>query len=174
VLWLSKYSDRFFSVVQEPPKTGKKELGPLVVVSMPSQQKENWYTLLTQKMAALWTRPVLVAVLNGLAYDVGEFSVRIGELRQPGNAQAPVRGIVVCIQSSLPTADEELVDDESPEARDPAKSEGASASEVHELLRVVWKTFGVEGAKEAFGLTGSLDGQQEARLWCELLQQLRS
>lgn len=169
VLWLSKYNDRFFSAVQEPPKNGKKEPGPVAIVSMPSQQREQWYTLLTQKMAALWTRTGLMTVSNGFAYDVGEFTVRVGELRQPGNAQAPPKALVVCIQSTLPTTKEGGTDDESTKTRGLAP-EDASASEVQEVMRNFWKSFGVEGAKEAFAFTRSPDGQDEARLWCDVLR----
>ncbi len=73
VFWNSKNADRLFSVVQPPARDGDKEPRPMAIAAMASHYREEWYAVL-MKMAALWTRPVTMAVPDGIAYEVGEFT----------------------------------------------------------------------------------------------------
>jgi hypothetical protein len=130
------------------------------VITIPSPQVEAFTTLLKDRFAALWTPRASLRVNGGLAYDTGEFVVRLGELRQTGGQQ-PLRAVLCSIETKTIS----VFDD-------------GGANQDHDIAKAVlsdaWKSIGVDGAKEFFGAhateQAAEDGFDEARLWCEVLR----
>jgi len=145
-------------------------------ITVPAEQFDSFYTILTSKFAALWSPRPAASVSNGVAYNLGDFVVRLGELRQ-GTGQQPVKGVVVCIQATPQSAAQ--VDGEHDAAA--PNGEGAEVKQEDDeiqttqaLIRDLWRGFGVEGAKEMMTASNSrsdVDRQfEEVRMWCELLR----
>jgi len=145
-------------------------------ITVPAEQFDSFYNILTSKFAALWSPRPVASVSNGVAYSLGDFVVRLGELRQ-GTGQQPVKGVVVCIQTAPQSAAQ--VDGEHDIAALDGEDTGIKEEEdeiqtTQALIRDLWKGFGVEGAKEMITASNSqrdADRQfQEIRMWCELLR----
>lgn len=142
------------------------------VIAIPASQRDQFYGLVTTKMGALWTPRMMLHVQSGPAFDTGDYTVSMGELKQPG-AQQVVRGVLVCIQSN-PSSGQDS------EGLDKMKVDGSTAQEQEERrtkakqdeIREFWKKFGIaEGAKELFCTSQSGDdGFAEVRLWCSVLR----
>jgi hypothetical protein len=111
-------------------------------------------------------------VQNGPAFDTGDYTVSMGELKQPG-VQQVVRGVLVCIQSN-PSSEQHSEDVDKMKVDDSTAEE---QEEVHmkarqDKMRDFWKKFGIaEGTKEVFCTSQpGDDGFAEVRLWCNVLR----
>jgi len=141
------------------------------VITIPLSQRDQFYDLIKTKMGALWTPRMTLQVLNGAAFEAGDYIVRMGELKQVGSQQI-IRGVVVCIQSKPSpeqdneTVDKMKVDDSTTHGQD------ESTKVRRDAVRDFWKKFGVvEGTKEAFCASQpGDDGFAEVRLWCSVLR----
>lgn len=139
----------------------------VTVSSIPTRDLSNYSHLLSTKLTALWTPRAALFVPNGSSFAVGTaagaFVVRIGELRQ--RQGGIFRGVIVGIESS-DTYDNATDDDAT--IRD-AEADDVSEEEELEigLIEGLWKTFGVEGARQKKG-----KGRTEDVVtwqWCSLL-----
>ncbi len=169
-----------------------------MVIAIPTQQTEAYYGLLAAKFGALWTARPGLHVLNGVTYNVGEFVVRLGELRQPGTGQTGVRGIVVSVEvaESPETQREAAGRGMKGEAPGEGENSGASGSrneveerdagalhadgeggksdyeerleESRKAIRDVWNLFEVEGAREAWSGSSASTG------WERTVEQVRT
>jgi hypothetical protein len=140
----------------EPPQENanpRKSDEQLCITAIPVNQKDSYYTLLATKLSLLWVPRSVVSISNGVAYEVGDSIVRIGELRAAGSGQG-VRAVLVSIQ--VP----------SDEAADGVMEKDDEAA-VKSLIKEIWHRFGIEGAKEAWGFGGEAG---EIRAWCEILK----
>jgi len=122
----------------------------------------------------LWTPRATLQVSNGYAYDLGEFIIRLGELRQAGNPPQP-RGVVVAITSKEAADDS----DASSSLDEPVSiRKEASAQEDYEttqaLIQDLWLKFGDNQAKQFTGSVPSADSLvhdfEEVKIWCDLLR----
>src|SRR5262249_46556066 len=120
----------------------------------------------------LWTPRMTLQVQNGQAFDTGDYTVSMGELKQSG-AQQIVRGLLVCIKSNPSSAqdgegmDKMKVDDSTAQEQEEVRTEARE-----DEMRDYWKKFGiVEGSKEVFCTSQpGDDGFAEVRLWCSALR----
>jgi hypothetical protein len=126
--------------------------GGLSIATIPVSQKDAYNTLFATKFAALWQPRSVFSITNGHAFEVGDFTVRLGELRAAGSGSG-VRSVIVSIQSP---------------------SEGTALGEkdcaaIKSMITALWTAFGVgsEGVKETWGF-GSEESQIKA--WCEILK----
>lgn len=136
-------------------------------VAIPLQQMEPYSQLLNLKFGALWMYRMGSQVTAGASYSLGEFTVRLGELREKGGQMA-LRGTVVCIQ----TAKQESDDGDSLPGQADADQELQAGQA---LVRDVWSRFSVPQAKETITSRPAArepDEQafDEVRLWCEALR----
>jgi len=116
-----------------------------------------------------------VQVANGYAYDLGEFDVRLGELRQAGNPPQP-RGVVVAITSkeSAPHEDVLSTPDEAVSIRKEAPSQEEYET-TQALIDDLWLKFGDNQAKRFTGSSAALADSSvqdfdEVKIWCDLLR----
>jgi hypothetical protein len=163
LLHLSYRQKSAFAIVSPPTeaKAGTRD----TVVTVRNEEYESFYALLKDRFAALWT-PRAHQLINGSAFTVGEFTVRLGEMRQAGSAQ--VRGLVCCIEASSGIG--EGITFQTPE-------EIKTADEVARAdMASLWERIGHSGPilKEAFTPTSasnpSEEGFNEVRTWCDLLK----
>jgi hypothetical protein len=125
----------------------------LSITTIPVAQRDSYNTLLAAKLALLWTPKSVVSVPHGIAFEVGDSIVRMGELRAAGSGQG-VRAVLVSIQ--VPSG-------EAPDGVMAKDDETA----VRMVISEMWQRFEIEGAKEAWGFGGPAD---EVRAWCEILK----
>ncbi|KIW02078.1 uncharacterized protein PV09_06572 [Verruconis gallopava] len=116
-------------------------------VSIPSEEGDPFAKLLTEKFNTLWVMKMLLAVVNGTSYEIDGVTIRLGELRVPGQAQT-VRGLLCYAASSLP---QEKI----------AKA----------LVTNVVESLGFAEAKKTYRTWPSKEKAQEIRLWCDALSQ---
>ncbi|KAI9852763.1 MAG: hypothetical protein M1838_005521 [Thelocarpon superellum] len=81
-----------------PRKTGAAHTGggSMITIAAPSGTDE-FSTLLSTKMGPLWTSRQMLIVSNGLAFEVQDFRIRLGEVKQAHGAQVS-RGVVVEVE----------------------------------------------------------------------------
>lgn len=132
--------------------------------------------MLTSKYAALWTPKQTVQVQNGHAYAVGEFIIRLGELRLVG-AQQRHLGVIVSIQESVTPVTGEIEENEEPAGlhagsdSDQLNREGLRQTE--DDIQDLWRLFGISNAKEFSNeRPGKSRGGpfEDIKLWCDLLR----
>ena len=115
---------------------------------------------------------MMLQVQNGPAFDTGDYTVSMGELKHPG-AQQVVRGVLVCIQSKPSSGqDSEGLDKMKVDDSTAQEQEEALANAKQDEIRNFWKKFGiVEGTKEVFCTSQPGDDEfAEVRLWCSVLR----
>lgn len=138
-------------------------------VAIPLSQMEPYSQLLNLKFGALWMYRMGSQVTGGASYSLGEFTVRLGELREKGGQNA-YRGIIVCIQTTKPepAADEDR--DLLPGQIDPQDQLLVGQA----LVRDVWSSFSVAPSKEVITSRPLREGDEqtfdEVALWCEILR----
>lgn len=139
------------------------------VIAIPAQQRDGFLHLILNKMGALWNPRTTMGIQAGAAYDAGEYIVRMGELKQLTTPNT-TRALVTCIQSNTVPEKDTAKATEKPgvETGDQEDQQGQSRKEA---VQKFWKSFGIDGAKEAFCVSNQGDdGLDEIRLWCEALR----
>jgi len=172
LLHLSHHLDTAFVRVASPASDGASTHSS--TVSIPRDQLESLYSLLCSKFQALWTPRATLQVSSGYAYDLGEFIIRLGELRQAGNPPQP-RGVVVAI-TSKEAADDGAASSSLDEAVSMRKE--ALTQEDYEttqaLIQDLWLKFGDTQAKQFTSSIPSADSLvhdfEEVKIWCDLLR----
>ena len=110
--------------------------------------------LLGAKFGPLWTQRQALNVKNGQAFDVGDYTVRAGEVMQGYGHGAPalVRGVVVEVEWAGGDGDGDEDED----------GEG--------LVQAFWDILGVKGARECVNVPGAEEEFGSIRQWIELLR----
>jgi len=123
-------------------------------VSIPSGlHTEEFVQLAVTKLGASWQQRQTLNVVNGLALEVGDFRVRVGDVRQGSGGGAQMgRGTVVEIQ--WVGGEEGEQDWESAEA----------------VIGGFWDGLGVSGARKVFWVPGLAEGEGSVRQWCDILR----
>ena len=126
------------------------------IIAIPSGlQSEEMVQLIVGKLSPLWTHRQTLHVSNGVAYEMEDFRVRVGEVKQGQNVQA--KGTVVEVEclAGVDGAPEEEIDWETGEL----------------IIREFWDTLGIEGAREVIRVPES--GSRAFDLvnqYCQLLR----
>lgn len=100
----------------------------------------------------------MVTVANGLTYEVGDFRIRVGELRQGLGSSQVLRGIVIEINWAGGVGGGGAADSDRME------------EEVEGVIKGFWEPLGVTGAKEVFQVAGFAEGNGTVRQWLEMLR----
>ena len=93
---------------------------------------------------------------NGYAFEVGDFRVRVGEVRQGGSGGGQMGRGAVC---EVAWVGEEAEQD---------KKEGWEAGEA--VFKGFWEELALRGAREVYWVPGLVDGEGTIRQWCDLLR----
>jgi hypothetical protein len=141
---------------------------PMVMTTVPPPAYKTLFQHFTYACQPFWCHRLTVTVPNGVVYDVGDFRVRMGDVRQTFPA-ARARGSIVEIEWRGPSVVDSLSGMQQPrsdggedvdsgvdmsfcalEEADVDAEYVATAS----LIREFWGRLGVSGAKEAILLPG--------------------
>lgn len=128
---------------------------------------EDFTQLIASKFGPLWQPRQALHVNNGATFEVGDFKVRVGELKQgyAGGTQMG-RGAVCEI--------EWIASQDSRErGTGGSKSEGEDWKSTQRIILEFWSTLAIKGAREVLLVPGMDDGDGSVRQWCEVLR-LRS
>lgn len=151
------------------------------IIAIPKSQSESHYRLLEISFGALWMPRFTLVVNNGVAFDLGEFIVRLAEVRQ-ADIQHTFKGVAVAIDAILPSrsglgdvgANVSTVDEKSDKV---GGGIFVQSEEVKEMIREMWRSFSKEDAKETWvpvakdETTGMMGRNARlAQMWCEALQ----
>ena len=128
---------------------------PATIISIPpGGSSEEFIQLMLSKFGPLWQQRQVLGVVNGQAFEVDDFRVRIGEVRQAGGGGAGQMGKgAVCEVEWVGGGEDE------------ADWEGAGA-----VIAGFWEGLGVKGARRVFEVAGLGQGEGSVRQWCEGLR----
>lgn len=121
------------------------------------QATDEFVQFMVTKLTPLWMVLKMVSVGNGLTYEVGDFRIRVGELRQGLGSLQALRGIVVEINWAGGGGTESGDSDHM-------------EKEVEWVIKGFWEPLGVTGAKEVFQVAGFAEGNGTVRQWLEMLR----
>ena len=124
------------------------EAQPQTSIAIPPDQTENFLQLIASKLGGLWTPRPPLQVFRGSVFDLGEFLVRVGELRQAGSQNA-LRGLIVIIEEvDLAAQSEEYTAKNGSCSAGDANGIGINSTISRDMLRSIWNSVHIEGAKE--------------------------
>ena len=136
---------------------GASSEGAATIIAIPAgSQSEEMVQLVVGKLSPLWSHRQMLHVGNGLAFEMEDFRVRVGEVRQ--GQSALVKGTVVEVEW-LAAADGE-----------PEEESDWDTAQL--VIRAFWETLGIEGAREVMRVPGS--GKRAFDLVNQYCQVLRS
>ena len=128
---------------------------PATIIAIPSGlQSEEMVQLVVGKLSPLWSHRQTLHVGNGMAFEMEDFRIRIGEVRQGQGAL--VKGTVVEMEwLASPGGDLEERDWDTAQL----------------VIRAFWETLGIDGAREVIRVSGSGDkGFDLVSQYCQLLR----
>ncbi|KAK4691593.1 hypothetical protein P7C71_g5435, partial [Lecanoromycetidae sp. Uapishka_2] len=129
---------------------------PATIISIPSgPPTEEFIQLIISKFGTLWQHRQVLTVTNGQSFEIGDFRIRVGEMRQGGGGGQMTRGAICEI---------EWVggDEEGDKETDWDTAETT--------IRGFWEGLGIRGARSVFDVPGLALGESSVRQWCEILR----
>ena len=169
ILGLSHYAGYYVAAVgppepvssgpESPDATGQSSSGATEAIRIREfdtvEGADNFVSLVGSKFGGSFIVRAGLSVKSGHAYTVGDYAIRVGEIRQGVGAQALLRGIVMEIRYT----------------NDFDRAEDAKG-----MITEIWRSLNLGKAKECIvALSGDkeVDKVEEIKLWCEVLR-LRS
>lgn len=129
---------------------------PATIVSLAAgPSSEDFIQLIVSKFGPLWQQRQILNVGHGHAFEVGDFRVRVGELRQAGSGGGQMGRGAVCEVA--------WVGEETEQGK-----EGWEAGEG--VVKGFWEGLALRGAREVYWVPGLGDGEGTIRQWCEILR----
>ena len=143
------------------------------------------------KMSPLWALRQMVSVVGGVGFEVGDFGVRIGEVRQGvGGGALMVRGAVVEVEwrggrggGSGDGGRRKRREEEEETKREGRRGKNDEEEEEEEeeeddwnaaetMIRTFWEGLGLgtSRAREFLRVPGIREGDAGVRQWCEALR----
>ena len=115
----------------------------------------------------------VASVANGLAYEVGDFRIRVGELRQGMGSSQVLKGIIVEVNWAGDGGGGEGGGGEG--GGEGGGGEGGGDTdgmeeEVEGVIKGFWEPLGVKGWKAVFQVAGFAEGNGTVRQWFEMLR----
>ncbi|KAJ6171408.1 Mediator complex subunit Med20 [Penicillium chermesinum] len=149
---------------QASTSTAAPDAQPMVMATLPTSSFGTLFHHFTYACQPFWCHKLTVAVPAGIIYDLGDFRVRLGDVRQTFPT-GRVRGTIVEIEWRGPSVIETaLAPKEGSEDADSGIDVDFSAVEEADvdaeyaatavLIREFWARFSVDGAREAILVPG--------------------
>ena len=124
---------------------------PATIASIPAPPGcDEFVQLISTRLLPLWTPRHVLQVINGQAYEIGDFAIRFGEVKQGQGGSQQIRGTIVEIEWRAGDTD----DWETAE----------------QVIRAFWAQVDIEGAKEFINVPGVDQGSANARQWFEAMR----
>ncbi|KAJ5745192.1 Mediator complex subunit Med20 [Penicillium odoratum] len=146
--------------------TASSESSPMIMTILPMPSFGTLFHHFTYACQPFWAHRLTVAVPNGVIYDVGDFRVRVGDVRQTFPTARP-RGTVIEIEWRGPTVVDSITnmsaegvdgqdEDSGIDVKFSIEESDVDAEYVATaaLIREFWGRLGVQGAREAILVPG--------------------
>lgn len=129
---------------------------PATIISIAAgSSSEEFIQLIVSKFGPLWQQRQILSAGHGQAFEIGDFRVRVAELRQGGSGGGQMGRGAVCEVA--------WVGEEAEQGK-----EGWEAGEA--VVKGFWEGLALRGAREVYWVPGLTDGEGTIRQWCELLR----
>ena len=126
---------------------------PATVISIPQgASSEEFIQLMMSKFGPLWQLRQILNVVNGQAFEIGDFRVRVGEVKQGGGGGGQIGKGAVCEVEWVGVEGEEEWEAAGP------------------VITGFWEGLGIRGARKVFHVPGLAKGEGSVRQWCEVLR----
>ena len=123
---------------------------PATIISIPAgPSNDEFVQLMVSKFGPLWTQRQMLVVINAQAFEIGDFRVRLGEVRQ--GPTTPSRAVAIEVEWVGGGEEEDW--------------ENAEA-----MIKPFWEQLEVVGAKECIQVPGIDRRYGSVRQWCEILR----
>ncbi|KAI9723295.1 MAG: hypothetical protein M1812_001178 [Candelaria pacifica] len=148
------------------PDGGNDQSQAGTLVAVPQTQTAEFVQLMTTKMGPLWTQRQTLQVSNGSSYELQDFKVRLGEVKQGQNAIH--KGVIAELEWVAGSGNDIW------EAENAAETNDWEAGEL--VIRALWEGLDISGSREMIRAPGV--GQEDekgkgmdlARQYCEILR----
>ena len=129
---------------------------PATIISIAtSPSSEEFTQLILSKFGPLWQSRQILSIGHGHAFEIGDFRIRVGELKQSGSGGGQMgRGAVCEVTWAGQEAGREKEDLEAGEA----------------VVKGFWEGLALRGGREVYWVPGLGDGEGTIRQWCEILR----
>lgn len=111
--------------------------------------------MIVSKFGPLWQPRQTLSVGHGIAYEIGDFRIRLGEVKQVGSGGGQMGKGAVCEVAWVGEGAEQ-------------DREGLEAGEA--FVKGFWEGLALRGAREVFWVPGLGDGEGTIKQWCEVLR----
>lgn len=144
-------------------------------IIIPPSQMDSYATLVRRKFGLLWTPGPRTEIINGMTWQLDDFTIRVGELRQFGRTQGQEsdRGLLVQISMQMPVDENSELPPRSMFGAGTEKLSRESIAERHAAvasLEEFWNSFGIPGGRKTCGVSIDSRGLEEVRIICNALQ----
>ena len=120
---------------------------PVTVVTIPASSAPDFTQLMISRFGPLWVQRQVVYVQNGQAFELGEFVIRFGDVRQGQGGAQQIKGTVVEIEST------------------------SGEDDAGEAIREFWTQLNVPGAKEFISVPGlAAVPEPVVQQWCDAMR----
>jgi len=127
---------------------------PATLASIPAgSASEEFVQLILTKLGPIWQQHQVLSISSGQAFEIDDFKVRVGEIKQGYSGGAQMGRGAVC-EIEWGGEDGEESDWETGEC----------------VIRAFWEGLGVKGARDCFGVAGLREGDGNVRQWIEILR----
>ncbi|KAF6225228.1 hypothetical protein HO133_010425 [Letharia lupina] len=129
---------------------------PATIISIAAgPSSEEFIQLIISKFGPLWQQRQILSAGYGHAFEIGDFRVRVGELRQGGSGGGQMGRGAVCEVTWI---------------REEAEQEQEGWEVGEAVVKGFWEGLALRGAREVYWVPGLGDGEGTIRQWCELLR----
>lgn len=124
---------------------------PANIIAVPAgPQSEDFIQLVVARLGPLWTLRQVLQVSQGYAFEVDDFRVRLGEVKQGQGGSQQIKGVIIEV-----------------EWLSAGENEWTTAEEV---IKSFWSTLDIKGARDYIKPPGLGENFGSIRLWCEALR----
>ncbi|KAI9795630.1 MAG: hypothetical protein M1835_005415 [Candelina submexicana] len=146
------------------PDGGNDQVQAATMVTVPQGQTVELVQLMATKMGPLWTQRQTLHVSNGLSYDLQDFKVRLGEVKQGQNAI--LKGVIAELEWLAGSGSHTWGKQKDAETDDWETGEL--------IIRALWEGLDIPGSRETIRVPGvgqeQGKGMDVARQYCEILR----
>jgi len=121
-----------------------------IMAIQPGSHAEDFIQLVITRLGPLWTFRQAVQVIQGQAFEVGDYRIKVGDLKEGHGGAQQVKGTIIEI---------EWIGGEENDSE--AAGEG---------IRTFWSSLNIEGARDFTKVPGHTDEFGTIRQWCEALR----
>jgi hypothetical protein len=121
-----------------------------IMAIQPGPHTEDFIQLVITRLGPLWTFRQAIQVIQGQAFDVGDYRIKVGDLKEGHGGAQQVKGTVIEIEN--------------------LGGEENDLEAAEEGIRSFWSSLNIEGARDFTKVPRLDDEFGTIRQWCEALR----